>query len=66
MFNLVVKNIKKFTKKLGFDCLVIYGGGVNLKTYQQLKTAKVDGFLLGGICSNTKETISLVNEVENE
>lgn len=64
--NLVASQIKSTCKNLGFDSIVLYGGGVDLNTYQQIKTAKVDGFLLGGICLNIKETISLIKEVDNE
>lgn len=64
--NLVVDKIKSITKKLGLNCKVLYGGGVGLKTYAKLKTANVDGFLLGGVSLDTKETITLIKEVENE
>jgi len=62
----VVDKIKSQCKNLGFDCKVLYGGGVDLKTYSSIKTAEVDGFLLGGVCLNVDETILLIKEVENE
>ena len=64
--NFFVKKVKAICKHLNFDCDILYGGGVDLNSYQKIKQANVDGFLLGGICLNVNETISLINEVENE
>lgn len=64
--NLVATQIKSICKNSGFDSLVLYGGGVDLNTYQLIKTANVDGFLLGGVCLNMEETISLIKGVDNE
>lgn len=64
--NLAVSVIQKMCAQKGFTSKVLYGGGVDLKTYQLIKDAKVDGFLLGGICLNINETIELIKGVENE
>ena len=64
--NYFVEKLKNICKELNFKCKILYGGGVDLNSYQQIKKADVDGFLLGGICLNVNEIISLINEVENE
>ena len=64
--NSFVKKLKGICKQLNFECKILYGGGVDLNSYQQIKKADVDGFLLGGICLNVNEIISLISEVENE
>lgn len=64
--NSVVEIIKSTCKTFGFESKVLYGGSVDLKTYQQLKSANVDGFLLGGVCLDINETNVLIKEVDNE
>lgn len=64
--NSAVDIITQTCKNLNFDCKILYGGSVDCETYQQIKNANVDGFLLGGVCLNIDETISLIKEVENE
>ena len=60
------KKLKNICGQLNFECKILYGGGVDLNSYKQIRQANVDGFLLGGICLNIDESISLINEVENE
>jgi len=64
--NLAVRMIRKVCESKGFNVQVLYGGGVDLKTYHLIKNAEIDGFLLGGICLNFDDTIKLIKEVENE
>lgn len=64
--NNFVEKLKSICKQLNFNCKILYGGGVDLNSYKQIRQANVDGFLLGGVCLNIDETISLINEVKNE
>ena len=64
--NSFAQKLKNVCKQLNFKCKILYGGGVDLNSYNQIRQANVDGFLLGGVCLNIDETISLINEVENE
>ena len=64
--NSFVEKLKNICEDLNYKCKILYGGGVDLNSFNQLKNANVNGFLLGGVCLNIDETISLVEEVENE
>ena len=45
---------------------MLYGGSVNLKNINNLKTIKeIDGFLIGGASQNSKNFIDIVKKTYN-
>ena len=58
--NKAIKLIKKSATEVGFDVKVLYGGSVNISNHKELKTADVDGFLMGGVSLKIDEFIKIV------
>ena len=55
-----VKLVKNTAKQSGYNVKVLYGGSVNVGNYQQIKKAKVDGFLIGGVSLKIEEFLKIV------
>lgn len=58
--NNAVKLIKQTAKECGYNVKVLYGGSVNLSSYEGLKKSNVDGFLMGGVSLKLDEFIQIV------
>lgn len=58
--NARVNTIKKELNKLCFNAPILYGGSVKENNFSQLKTANVDGFLVGGLSLETNKFCNLI------
>ena len=56
----VINLIKETAQNKGFHVKVLYGGSVNEKNHQELKTSLADGFLMGGVSLKLDEFISII------
>lgn len=64
--NKICSVIRKTAKQKKAKIKVLYGGSVNDKNIDLLKTCKVDGFLIGGACLDVNKFKSIIKSVENE
>ena len=58
--NQATKLIKDTAKKCRYCVKVLYGGSVNAGNYQNLKKAKIDGFLMGGVSLKIDDFLKIV------
>lgn len=58
--NKAIKLIKGTAKECGFDCLVLYGGSVNLSSSKELNASNADGYLMGGVSHKIDEFVAIV------
>lgn len=63
----VIKFIKSFVlNNYGMNLKVVYGGSVNENNINILKDIDiVDGFMIGGCCTNANKFLSIINMVDN-
>ncbi len=52
--------ISKTADDCGFKVKVLYGGSVNLKNHQELRTSVADGFLMGGVSLKLDDFLKIV------
>lgn len=58
--------IRSTCKSMNRKCKILYGGSVNYNNFKLVDLTNLDGLVLGRTSLNLEETISLINEVENE
>ncbi len=61
--NFAANLIKKQLEKSKINAQILYGGSVNDKNFNELKTANIDGFLLGGVSLETKKLVKIISGV---
>ncbi len=61
--NKAIEIIKKQAKALNFEAQVLYGGSVNEANFAELKSANIDGFLIGKASLKLDEFLKIVKGV---
>ena len=58
--NFATNLIKKQTEIAKVNAQILYGGSVNDNNFNELKTANIDGFLLGGVSLETEKLVKII------
>lgn len=64
--NEIVKLIKSEAQNFKVDVTVLYGGSVDIKNFENLKNAEIEGFLIGGLSKNFNKFLKILKGNENE